>query len=565
MLRVLLSMLVLHVAGGYCEAQPDSVFHVKYASRLDYVNDLEKSLSGMKDSQAALDSLRQIIDRVNRSGDKAFAFQLGFIRIHIKGYMDNPDALREINALLEKGQNLGYDIEALDAKDKLANYYWGLDEKEKAMELALSAYKTYKNLSIDVFPNRFSAQKMLANWYYTFYDYKKCKDLIVELMAIPGFENSKGHAHSYILLGLCYRELKNLDSSLYAFMHAYYSQSEGPIDRNRASAAGNIGSVYYFRKEYDHAIEWVNKELDIWRIENNNTTFASFSDYTALSEMYLKKKSIDTAGIYLDSAYFLRDIVRRNFIGLNLYYTAKCRFLEASGNLKEALVYKDSMLMISDSINRVRNTAQIVSAEKRIADSEHKSELMYLEAMRKSGLWIRNFVIIAILFIGIIAFLLINRSRLKLKEQELKAVNEKNQAENRLLLFTKEFQAKNSQIQELQEELSLLTDEKELSDKNEAILRLQQSTILTDEQWDQFRILFEQVYSGFIGKVKNKFPGLTPAELRYLTLLKLELSNKEMANVLGVSMNTVHNYKSRMRRKFTLTDEVDFEDLIREI
>ena len=43
------------------------------------------------------------------------------------------------------------------------------------------------------------------------------------------------------------------------------------------------------------------------------------------------------------------------------------------------------------------------------------------------------------------------------------------------------------------------------------------------------------------------------------------LSNKEMAAMLGVSVQGVRNYRYRLRKKFNLPEDGDIEDIINEI
>ena len=81
--------------------------------------------------------------------------------------------------------------------------------------------------------------------------------------------------------------------------------------------------------------------------------------------------------------------------------------------------------------------------------------------------------------------------------------------------------------------------------------QLTHSTILTDDDWLRFRSIFEKAHPDFMAAQKLLCPGLTPAELRYLVLEKLQLSTHEMAQMLGVSDNTIRQTRARLRRKTT--------------
>ena len=77
-----------------------------------------------------------------------------------------------------------------------------------------------------------------------------------------------------------------------------------------------------------------------------------------------------------------------------------------------------------------------------------------------------------------------------------------------------------------------------------------------------FGQLFEKVHSGYLYRVKEKIPGLTPAETRLMALVKLQLSTKEMAAVLGISPNSVRSTWSRLRKKLNLPEEGTMEELL---
>ena len=100
---------------------------------------------------------------------------------------------------------------------------------------------------------------------------------------------------------------------------------------------------------------------------------------------------------------------------------------------------------------------------------------------------------------------------------------------------------------------------------NDIIFQLQQSTILTEEDWQNFKILFEQVHSGFLTQLKEKYPQLSPAEIRFLSLAKLNFSRKEMSSALGVSTQSIHTNWYRIRKKLDLSEAYTVDKLIEAI
>jgi len=92
---------------------------------------------------------------------------------------------------------------------------------------------------------------------------------------------------------------------------------------------------------------------------------------------------------------------------------------------------------------------------------------------------------------------------------------------------------------------------------------LSNSTILTDEAWDKFKQLFEQVYPGFIVRLNQHLPNLTPSEIRLLTLTKIKLSTRQMAATLGVSPDTIKKSRHRLRKKMDISQDESLDDIIK--
>ncbi len=86
------------------------------------------------------------------------------------------------------------------------------------------------------------------------------------------------------------------------------------------------------------------------------------------------------------------------------------------------------------------------------------------------------------------------------------------------------------------------------------IEKLVSSTILTEEDWRRFRLLFDHTYPGFVFQLKDKLPDLSPAETRLLILTKLKLSHREMAQTLGISVDAIRKAHYRIRKKFNLEE-----------
>ncbi len=100
---------------------------------------------------------------------------------------------------------------------------------------------------------------------------------------------------------------------------------------------------------------------------------------------------------------------------------------------------------------------------------------------------------------------------------------------------------------------------------NHTLQLLQNSVLLTDENWRDFTHLFEKVNEGFFQRLKEKLPGLSPAETRFAALVKLQLSNKEMASMLGVGTEAIRQIRSRLKKKLNPEAKERIEELVEKI
>jgi DNA-binding CsgD family transcriptional regulator len=73
---------------------------------------------------------------------------------------------------------------------------------------------------------------------------------------------------------------------------------------------------------------------------------------------------------------------------------------------------------------------------------------------------------------------------------------------------------------------------------------------------------FERAHEQFFQKMKNKFPELTSSDLQLCAYLRMNLSSKEIAPLLGVSVRGVENHRYRLRKKMKLEHDESLADTI---
>jgi FixJ family two-component response regulator len=80
--------------------------------------------------------------------------------------------------------------------------------------------------------------------------------------------------------------------------------------------------------------------------------------------------------------------------------------------------------------------------------------------------------------------------------------------------------------------------------------------------WDQFASHFNEINNDFLKKLKAKFPNLTNADLKVCAYLQLNLSTKEIAQLMNISIRGVDISRYRLRKKFQLAREQTLNDFL---
>ncbi len=83
-----------------------------------------------------------------------------------------------------------------------------------------------------------------------------------------------------------------------------------------------------------------------------------------------------------------------------------------------------------------------------------------------------------------------------------------------------------------------------------------------DEEWDSFTKHFDKVHSDFLNELKEKHSDITPNELKLCAYLRMNLSTKEIAQVMNISVRGVDISRYRLRKKLQIPTEVSLFDYL---
>ena len=83
-----------------------------------------------------------------------------------------------------------------------------------------------------------------------------------------------------------------------------------------------------------------------------------------------------------------------------------------------------------------------------------------------------------------------------------------------------------------------------------------------DKEWANFTKHFDKVHSNFLNELKEKHANITPNELKLCAYLRMNLSTKEIAQLMNISGRGVEISRYRLRKKLQLPTETSLFDYL---
>ncbi len=96
----------------------------------------------------------------------------------------------------------------------------------------------------------------------------------------------------------------------------------------------------------------------------------------------------------------------------------------------------------------------------------------------------------------------------------------------------------------------------------ETIISKIDKNMSSQDNWKVFEANFEQAHEQFMKKLRDNYPDLTPSDLRLCALLRMNLSSKEIAPLLGISVRGVENHRYRIRKRLNLENDQNLTDFV---
>jgi len=480
-------------------------------------------------------------------------------------------------ALAEKNH---WDKQQYDALINIGNNYYNMLDYGEALEYFLKSYTSaVKNLtpkeeiaSLNNIANLYTKEELYdkAKEYYT-RAYEKAKEENIEsriglplmnLGYIFNLQNQPLKARPYIEESMPY-----LEESPNHYLSAKVLLLENDLLLGDTKKARDGAWALYESME-NPTLD--NLDYFIWEIvaksylaENN------FKDAEAYAKKLLKQN--------------LQPDLRRDVFELlsGIY--------KKSNNLGKALQCKDSIIVLDEQINDSKNGRLFENNRVRFEIENYRNQINAKE-QKITGERITFYSVLAVIAALIIIITLVLRQKKMLAERarHITAFELEKEKTNNLLLekqittaileqerLKNEVENRNRKLSskalylsgrnELIEDFVTYLSKKPRLAKDPTIVSYIQSLknhLKTDNEWDNFIAHFEEVNQGFLNRLKTLHPSLNSNDIRFIAYTYMNLSIKEIAFILNITVVACKKRKERIAAKMEIPKSVDLFDYI---
>lgn len=481
------------------------------------------------------------------------------LEVKLKGYRASKDTMSIIKNLSYLGEI--YSHKANYAKSY--NYYW------EALLLA------------DQLNNRVILSTVFENigWLYSYFDrkeeslayFEKTLHLKKELIDLGEMDKSE-LIPTYYAVTTFHREAEEFDIAKQYLDSCYYLVHEGHSKAHTLNYLDAELGYYFLNKgQYQQAL------VTLYGVEpffkKNMPSYLTIL-YSMLGDIYK-----NTGKTHRAEQYYLKSLETSELFQSHQNYTPQIyekladlyeqvdehekayKAISKSKALNETLFDSRSennraLLAVSDLYRENERQQEQLKKEQKLAELDHKTRVQYLNNIILS---------LVVVLIVLIAYLYIRQMRNKFKvEKQLaskKREIEKEKDEELLRIRNKELTSsalrlihKDESLNEIQEYLKSTPHYK----GDPRLRRLFKSA--TDDQkqmWCEFDRRFVEVNQSFHTNLTANFPDLTPGERKLCSLLKLNFTSKEISQLLGISIESVHTQRYRLRKKMQLDKDTN--------
>jgi tetratricopeptide (TPR) repeat protein len=518
------------------------------------------------DAMRCLDELTKIAQNINDLSLECAVYDMRADYYSVNnGY--NATSTRYIDEAISFAEREGLKMEVGIYQHRKAIYYFVYKLNAPACRYFLLSEENLREVGFKNVPGISGLFSETADFYYSLGDFEDARrNLEFALKYIE--PQSYNRINILNTIGLTYRNGGQFSTAMNYFNTALKIAHDRKDSVWIAITSGNIGSIYFRLRQYDKALPLIR--ADYHQSLKYNQTLNSAIALLRLVKISIDQNKLKQAGLQLDTADNILKATKEDVLVHRVkYYELKAQLSGKKGDALNAVLYRTRFEQVRDSVARRDNVAAIERVKLQWEMDKNRAEITRLKTIGENDAFKQDTIIVVLLLLIIISILIYNHQRLKgKKDKELLALEKRRvdeELKNATLSlhgYTENLMRKNVLIEEFKSEVEKLQLKFDNADGAEQLDKMMQAHIMTDENWNDFKKLFNRVHTTFFYNLRNKYPHLSGTDVRLVALIKLRLNNREMAGMMGITVDGIKKSKQRLRKKMELSADIEIEDIV---
>lgn len=366
----------------------------------------------------------------------------------------------------------------------------------------------------------------------------------------------------YKNLALCdiatgYYFLNRLDSALYYAQAAYDAAIADSLPSQLPHVYTDLGSIYAKMGENGKALEYIDKAIGL---RPRKDTLAILGLYADKVDLFGKLGQYDSA-----YHYFRKAVASPNLATQADAYNHMSGAYYKMGRCNEAYSLLLRFTELADSVRKQRHTAEVIALQELYKHEQLFVENLYWRtqaAERQSNVYLMATLSLLSLWIASTIYFFYWRNRRRLVEQQHQLASQQEELHHQRQVTTENLQ----RMAEMEQKEARLKETffRRLNQRIVQEIEKGSNILLSDDDWEDIVQNADIIFDNFTRRLQQHYPALNKEDLRYCCMVKMQLSQLEMSQIMHLEKDSVKKRLKRIRMEKMKADSgVTFEELLR--
>lgn len=366
----------------------------------------------------------------------------------------------------------------------------------------------------------------------------------------------------YKNLALCdiatgYYFLNRLDSALYYAQAAYDAAIADSLPSQLPHVYTDLDSIYAKMGENGKALEYIDKAIGL---RSRKDTLAILGLYADKVDLFGKLGQYDSA-----YHYFRKAVASPNLATQADAYNHMSGAYYKMGRCNEAYSLLLRFTELADSVRKQRHTAEVIALQELYKHEQLSVENLYWRtqaAERQSNVYLMATLSLLSLWIASTIYFFYWRNRRRLVEQQHQLASQQEELHHQRQVTTENLQ----RMAEMEQKEARLKETffRRLNQRIVQEIEKGSNILLSDDDWEDIVQNADIIFDNFTRRLQQHYPALNKEDLRYCCMVKMQLSQLEMSQIMHLEKDSVKKRLKRIRMEKMKADSgVTLEELLR--